>query len=53
MTEQTGQTGGARFLLTAASFVIVVAGMRAAETILVPFLIAVFIAVICLPPCPG
>jgi predicted PurR-regulated permease PerM len=40
---------GPRFLITAASFVIVIAGMRAAESILVPFLIAVFIAVICLP----
>lgn len=40
----------ARFMLTAATFVIVVAGMRAAESILVPFLLSLFIAVIASPP---
>jgi predicted PurR-regulated permease PerM len=34
----------------AASFVIVVAGMRAASSILVPFLLSMFIAIICAPP---
>jgi predicted PurR-regulated permease PerM len=33
----------------AAAFVIVVAGMQAASTLLVPFLLAAFIAIICLP----
>ena len=37
-------------LLTLASFVIVVAGMKAANSILVPFFLAVFVAVICAPP---
>jgi len=37
------------YLLTAAAFVIVVAGMRAAAGIVVPFLLAVFVAVICAP----
>jgi AI-2 transport protein TqsA len=37
------------YLLTAAGFVIVVAGMRAAAGILVPFLLAAFVAVICAP----
>ncbi len=36
--------------LLLASFVILVAGMKAASPILVPFLLAVFIAVICAPP---
>ena len=36
-------------LLILASFVIVVAGMKAASSILVPFCLAVFIAVICAP----
>lgn len=40
----------ARILITAASFVILVAGMRAASSILVPFLLSVFIAIICAPP---
>jgi len=37
-------------LLILASFIIVVAGMKAASDILVPFFLAVFIAVICAPP---
>lgn len=39
-----------RFLFVAACFVVVVAGMRAAESLLVPFLLSLFIAVICTPP---
>jgi len=38
------------FLIGAAAFVIVVAGMQAAASLLVPFLLAAFIAIICLPP---
>ena len=45
--EQTPLT---RFLLGFAAFVIIVAGMNAAESLLVPFLLSVFIAVICAPP---
>ncbi|WP_020677414.1 AI-2E family transporter [Geopsychrobacter electrodiphilus] len=37
-------------LLTLASFIIVVAGMRAAQSLLVPFLLAIFIAIICAGP---
>jgi len=37
-------------VLILAGFIIVVAGMQAASSILVPFLMAVFIAVICTPP---
>ena len=37
-------------LLILASFIIVVAGMKAASSILVPFFLAVFIAVVCTPP---
>jgi predicted PurR-regulated permease PerM len=37
-------------LLILASFIIVVAGMKAASDILVPFFLAVFIAVMCAPP---
>ena len=40
----------ARFLIVSAAFVVVVAGMRAAETLLVPFLLSLFIAVIFSPP---
>jgi AI-2 transport protein TqsA len=44
------QTPKAPALLILASFIIVVAGMKAASSILVPFFLAVFIAVICAPP---
>ncbi len=37
-------------VLVMAGFIIVVAGMRAASSLLVPFILAVFIAVICAPP---
>ena len=40
---------GTRFLVGAASFVIVVAGLRAAQTLVVPFLLAVFLAVVSVP----
>jgi len=42
--------GNRNFLIGAAAFVVVVAGMQAAASLLVPFLLAAFIAIICLPP---
>jgi predicted PurR-regulated permease PerM len=39
-----------RILLNAAAFVIIVAGMRAASPLLVPFLLAVFLAILCATP---
>ncbi len=41
---------GTRFLFVTAAFVIVVAGMKSAESILVPFLLSMFIAIIAAPP---
>lgn len=49
MNAIQGNSNGSRFLLTTASFVVVVAGMRTAAPILVPFLLAIFIAIICSP----
>ncbi len=49
-SSQSSQISNSRLLLTAASFVIVVAGMRAAEPILVPLLIAGFLAIISTSP---
>jgi AI-2 transport protein TqsA len=51
MTTTTQPTipPGLRFLLSAACLIIVVAGMRAASTILVPLALALFIAVASLP----
>lgn len=39
----------ARFMILAAAFVVIVAGMKAAEELLVPFLLSLFIAVLCSP----
>ena len=41
--------GISRTIVTAAAIVIIIAGMRAAVPILVPFLLAAFIAIICAP----
>jgi predicted PurR-regulated permease PerM len=49
-TPTAPQTPIGRFLLTAAAFVIVVAGMRAAEPILVPLIVAAFLAIISTSP---
>jgi predicted PurR-regulated permease PerM len=38
------------YLVAAAAFVVVVAGMRAAQSLLVPFLLAAFLAVVLTPP---
>ncbi len=40
----------ARFLIVMAAFIVVVAGMKSAEAMLVPFFLSLFIAVICSPP---
>ncbi len=40
----------ASLLVSAAALVVIVAGMQAAKSLLVPFLLAAFIAIICLPP---
>jgi AI-2 transport protein TqsA len=50
MDEHPKDGRGGNALLTLAAFVVVVAGMKAASSLLVPFLLAVFIAVICAPP---
>ena len=39
-----------RWLLAGACFVVIIAGLRAAEPILVPLLLAVMLAIICVPP---
>lgn len=42
-------SGGARFLLIAASTIIVIGGTRIAQPLLVPFVLAAFLAILCLP----
>ena len=48
--ESINKRSGPGVLLMMAAFVIVVAGMKAAEAVLVPFLLAAFLALICGPP---
>jgi predicted PurR-regulated permease PerM len=51
MTEFVNKTGKSfQVMVILASFVIVVAGMKAAESIVVPFLLSLFISIIALPP---
>ena len=49
MSEPLGFSRAARLLVVGASFVVVVAGMRAAAEIIVPVLLAMFLALLCLP----
>lgn len=46
---QTPTSPVSRFLMVTAAFIVVVAGMRAAESLLVPFFLSLFIAIICTP----
>ena len=53
MTHNEATGGPSRrndFLIAAACFVVIVAGMQAATTLLIPFLLSAFVAIICLPP---
>jgi predicted PurR-regulated permease PerM len=50
MSTDFGFSPAARFLVVAGAFVILVAGMRAASSLITPFLLAVFIAVVATPP---
>ena len=49
MEIRAGFAAPARALLAAAAFVVVVAGLKAASALVVPFLLAAFIAIICAP----
>ncbi|MCA9436166.1 MAG: AI-2E family transporter, partial [Candidatus Omnitrophica bacterium] len=46
MNDQPARSQGFNVMLTLASFVVVVAGMKAATSILIPFLLSVFIAIV-------
>ncbi|MBC2763878.1 MAG: AI-2E family transporter, partial [ANME-2 cluster archaeon] len=50
MQSKKGVSTGASALLGVACFIIIVAGMRSAGDILVPFFLSVFIAIIFTPP---
>ncbi len=50
MTAEAARPTTPRLLVTIAAFVVVVAGMRMAASLLVPFLLAAFIAILCVTP---
>ncbi|MDX1692637.1 MAG: AI-2E family transporter [Ketobacteraceae bacterium] len=47
---QTTLSPPLRFLLGAACFIVIVAGMKASADVLVPFLLSAFIGILCAPP---
>ncbi|MBL4868877.1 MAG: AI-2E family transporter [Pseudomonadales bacterium] len=49
MTKDNASSSMTQLLVNLAAFIVVVAGMKAAQPILVPFLLSAFIAVICAP----
>ncbi len=50
MSEKLATGRATQYLVTAAMLVIVIAGMRAAVSIIVPLLLAIFISLLCAPP---
>lgn len=50
MTTDTSFNRATRWLIAGACFAIIVAGARTAEPILVPFLLSMMLAIICVPP---
>ncbi|MGA1870331.1 MAG: AI-2E family transporter [bacterium] len=50
MRENKDHFRGVRFLIVTASLVVVIAGIRAAGTIVIPFLLSVLIAIVCINP---
>lgn len=50
ITEQNNSQQGIRFLVIAAALVIIIAGINLAQSVLVSFLVAVFLAVLGTPP---
>ena len=50
MSSETSSSVVGRMLITCAAVIVIIAGMRAAAPLLVPFLLALFIAIIIAPP---
>lgn len=48
--SNNNQSNSLRFLLAFAAFIVVIAGLKAASSLVIPFLLAIFIAIICEPP---
>jgi len=50
MTEQNNSQRGLRFLVIGAALVIIIGGINQAQSVLVSFLVAVFLAILAAPP---
>lgn len=50
MSERIQFSGVARFILISAAFVVLVAGIKAADALFIPFLLSLFIAILAAPP---
>jgi predicted PurR-regulated permease PerM len=50
MTKQNNSQQGIRFLVTVAALVIIIVGINQAQSVLVAFLVAVFLAMLGTPP---
>jgi len=50
MTEQSGHPTGTRYLVIAAALVIIIGGINQAQSVLVSFLVAIFLAILGTPP---
>ncbi len=49
MSDQSRPRLGARTLVVGAAVVVVLAGLKAAQSLIIPFLLALFLAIICFP----
>ena len=49
MKEDSGARIGARSLMIGAAVVVVLAGLKASQTLIIPFLLSLFLAIICAP----
>lgn len=50
MTQGPSVSSGLIWLIGLAAVVVILAGLKAAETIVIPVLLAFFIGIICMPP---
>jgi predicted PurR-regulated permease PerM len=50
VTEKTQTaSAGFRYLVGAAAIVVIIAGLRAAKPLMVPFLLSIFLSILCVP----
>ncbi len=50
MSASTESHRGTRLLITAAAFVVVIAGLKAGASLIIPVIVALFLSLLCVPP---